>query len=403
VGKVNPQIATVSTPFTFQVPITGGLPPYTVTTSPALPTGLTITSTGLIAGTPTAAPGIYPVTISVTDTLGLSGATTLNLELSSGTLEIAPGSIFVAEPAGVAFTLPLPVVGGVPPYTYALASNPNQALAISSSGVLSGTISLAGSEVVAFSVTDSTGTTVPLAITIPVQPSLTASGIGNSASYNSGSVAPGEIVSIFGSGLGPITGVGAILTGTGAVSTSNSGTQVMFGSYAAPILYASATQVNVVVPFEVIPGPNVSVTVTSNGQTSPPVSVPVTQAVPGIFLIGGTQAAALNDVNGVLTVNGPSNPAPAGGVIVIYATGGGLLSSPGTDGEVPAPPISVLNTTLTIGGQTATVTFAGLADFAGLVQINATLPAGVTGSAVPVVLSMSDTSSSAQAASIAIQ
>jgi hypothetical protein len=182
VGKVNPQIATVSTPFTFQVPITGGLPPYTVTTSPALPTGLTITSTGLIAGTPTAAPGIYPVTISVTDTLGLSGATTLNLELSSGTLEIAPGSIFVAEPAGVAFTLPLPVVGGVPPYTYALASNPNQALAISSSGVLSGTISLAGSEVVAFSVTDSTGTTVPLAITIPVQPSLTASGIGNSAS-----------------------------------------------------------------------------------------------------------------------------------------------------------------------------------------------------------------------------
>jgi uncharacterized protein (TIGR03437 family) len=270
--------------------------------------------------------------------------------------------------------------------------------------VLSGTISLAGSEVVAFSVTDSTGKTVPLAITIPVLPTFIASGIGNAASYNSGSVAPGEIVSIFGSGLGPVTGVGAILTGTGTVSTLNAGTQVLFGSYAAPILYASDTQLNVVVPFEVTPGANVNVTVTSNGQTSPAASVPVTQAVPGIFLIGTTQAAVLNDVNQVLTVNGSSNPAPAGGVIVIYATGGGVLSSPATDGEIPTTLIDLENATLTVGGQLATIDFAGLAlDFAGVLQINATLPSGVTGSAVPIVLSISDTSSSAQTATIAIQ
>jgi uncharacterized protein (TIGR03437 family) len=401
VGKVNPQVATVSTPFTFQVPISGGLPPYTVTTSPALPTGLAITNTGLIAGTPTAAPGIYSVTISVSDTLGLTGATTLSLELSGGAIGLASPA-FPAEQAGVAFSLPLSVTGGVPPYSYALASSPSQALSISSTGILSGTISLAGSQVVAFSVTDSSGTTVPLAITIPVLPTFTASGIGNAASYNSGSVAPGEIVSIFGIGLGPVTGSGAI-TVNGTVSTLNAGTQVTFGTYAAPVLYASATQINVVVPFEVTPGENVPVTVTSNGQTSPAISVPVTQAVPGIFLIGGTQAAALNDVNQVLTVNGVSNPAPAGGVIVIYATGGGILSSPGIDGAIPNPPINIENTTLTVGGQPATVSFAGLADFAGVVQINAILPSGVTGSAVPIVLSISDASSSAETATIAIQ
>jgi uncharacterized protein (TIGR03437 family) len=405
VSKVNPQVATVSTPFTFQVPITGGLPPYTVTSSPALPTGLTITDTGLIAGTPTAAPGIYSITISVTDTLGLTGATNLSLEISGGTLGLGTSSTLPPEQAGVAFNVPLLVTGGVPPYTYALASSPNQTLSISSTGVLSGSFNLAGSQVVAFSVTDSSGKTVPLTVTIPVLPSFTASGIGNAASYNSGSVAPGEIVSIFGSGLGPLTGAGAMLTGTGTVSTLNSGTQVLFGSYAAPILYASATQLNVVVPFEVTAGVNVSVTVTSNEQTSAAASVPVTQAVPGIFLIGGTQAAVLNDVNQVLTVNGPSNPAPAGGVIVIYATGGGILSSPVIDGEIPTTLIDLENATLTVGGQLATIDFAGLAPgFAGVLQINATLPSGIaTGSAIPLVLSIGDASSSAQTATIAIQ
>jgi uncharacterized protein (TIGR03437 family) len=404
VSKLNPQVATVSVPFTFPVPITGGLPPYTVTSSPALPGGLSINSSGVISGTPSAtdAPGIFAFTISVTDNLGYSSATSLSLELSAGTLE--PGSTFAAQQAGVPFSVPLAVTGGVPPYSYVLTPDPNQDLAISSTGVLSGTINLAGSEKVAFSVTDATGTTVPLTITIPVQPFLTASGIGNAASYNSGSVAPGEIVSIFGVGLGPIIGVGATLTDGGTVSTLNSGTQVLFGSYLAPILYASATQLNVVVPFEITPGPNVAVTVTSNGQTSVPVSVPVTQAVPGIFIIGGTQAAVLNDVNQVLTVNGPSNPVPAGGVIVIYATGGGILSAPVTDGELPTTLINVENTTLTVGGQPATIDFAGLAlDFAGVLQINATLPAGITGSAVPIVLSINDTSSSAQTATIAIQ
>jgi uncharacterized protein (TIGR03437 family) len=150
----------------------------------------------------------------------------------------------------------------------------------------------------------------------------------------------------------------------------------------------------------------VNLTINNNGQSSPPVSIPVAQAVPGIFIIGGTgspqQAAVLNQD---LSVNGPGNPAAAGSVIVVYATGGGSLSAPVTDGELPTTLINVANTTLTVGGQPATIDFAGLAPgFAGVLQINATLPNGLAaGSAVPIVLSISGADSSSQSATIAIQ
>jgi endo-1,4-beta-xylanase len=236
-------------------------------------------------------------------------------------------------------------------------------------------------------------------------PALTASGVVNSASYQAGSVAPGEIVAIFGTGVGPDKPAAATLT-NGLVSSTAASTQVLFGEYPAPILYAGSGQVNVVVPFEVTPGQDVNLTINNNGQSSPPVSIPVAQAVPGIFIIGGTgspqQAAVLNQD---LSVNGPGNPAAAGSVIVVYATGGGSLSAPVTDGELPTTLINVANTTLTVGGQPATIDFAGLAPgFAGVLQINATLPNGLAaGSAVPIVLSISGADSSSQSATIAIQ
>jgi uncharacterized protein (TIGR03437 family) len=196
--------------------------------------------------------------------------------------------------------------------------------------------------------------------------------------------------------------VGPALTSSNLISTTGAATQVLFGNVPAPILYAGANQINAVVPFELTPGQNVNVTITNNGSSSPPVAIPVTQAVPGIFLIGATQAAVLNQD---LSINGPSNPAAPGSVVVVYATGGGVLSSPVADGELPTTLINVANTTLTVGGQPATIQFAGLApDFAGVLQINAVLPAGVIpGSAVPIVLSISGTDSSAEVATIAIQ
>jgi endo-1,4-beta-xylanase len=238
------------------------------------------------------------------------------------------------------------------------------------------------------------------ALQTPV-PALTASGVVNAASFQGAAVAPGEIVAIFGTGVGPDKPVGAALTSNGLISTTGAATQVLFGDYAAPVLYAGQNQINVVVPFEVTPGQNVDVTIANNGQSSAPVSIPVVQAVPGIFLIGGQQAAVLNQD---LSVNGPANPASAGSIIVVYATGGGLLSAPVTDGELPTTLIDA-DLKLAVGGQPAAIQFAGLAPgFAGVLQINAVLPSGITpGPAVPIVLSIAGADSSSQEATIAIQ
>ena len=405
VAGLNAQIATIATTYSLQVPISGGLPPYVVTAT-GLPAGFTINATGVISGYTNAMPGIYPVTVSATDTLGLTASMTFNLELSGGALGLSGSATYPPEPAGATISQPLTVTGGVPPYAFTITATPGQSLTINSAGLLTGTFATAGNQVVAFSVTDATGNTQSFTITIPVLPNINTGGIANSASFAAGTVAPGEIVSLFGTGLGPAAPVGPTLTTTGLVSTQAGGTQVMFGDFPAPILYASAGQLNVVVPFEVVAGQSVAVTVTANSLTSLPLTIPVAQALPGIFLIGGTnspqQAAVLNQD---LSVNGPSNPAAAGSVIVIYATGGGVLSAAVTDGELPSTLINVADTTVTVGGQPATIDFAGLAPgYAGVLQINATLPAGLTaGTAVPIVLTIGTADSSQEAATIAIQ
>ena len=85
--------------------------------------------------------------------------------------------------------------------------------------------------------------------------------------------------------------------------------------------------------------------------------------------------------------------ANAGDELLIYAAGFGITNPQETD-AAPATATPLLHTagaaTMTIGGQPALVDFAGLAPgFAGLYQINAAVPAGVHGNALPVGLSVS--------------
>ena len=87
----------------------------------------------------------------------------------------------------------------------------------------------------------------------------------------------------------------------------------------------------------------------------------------------------------------PSEPARSGGAISIYCTGLGATDPTVPSGQpAPAGPPATVRTPVTvlIGGQSAAVSFAGLAPgFVGLYQVNAEVPAGVTpGGAVPVVL-----------------
>ena len=224
----------------------------------------------------------------------------------------------------------------------------------------------------------------------PTSPAFSVAAVVNGASGLVGPIAPGEIVTIYGAGLGPATGVSNTPV-NGVYGTQVGGTSVYFDGVNAPILYASATQVSAIVPYEEQPFNTAGITVVANGQTAQTVSVPVLYTAPGLFTLnasGSGQAAAINYPPGV---NGSSNPVPVGGFISLYATGEGQTNPNGVDGKLASstPPTPQQSVIATVGGIPAVVTYAGGApgEVAGVMQVNLQIPPGVTpGSAVPVTI-----------------
>jgi uncharacterized protein (TIGR03437 family) len=231
--------------------------------------------------------------------------------------------------------------------------------------------------------------------------------VTNAASYAAGTVSPGMIVAIFGTGMGPQTGVGASAPPTGMpFATSLGGTQVSFDGTAAPLLYSSDGQVNAVVPFEV--GSNGSTTtsmvVTYNGTASTATTLNVVSASPGIFTANGqgTGPAAVLNEDG--SSNSASNPAPAGTTVSLFGTGGGQTIPPSTDGELtPAAGMMALTVTATVGGQPATVQYSGPAPelIAGVMQVNVVIPAGTPSGPANVVITVGTAQS--QTVTVAVQ
>jgi len=200
--------------------------------------------------------------------------------------------------------------------------------------------------------------------------------------FPTGAVAPGEIVTIFGTGFGS------------APAT------VTFGISPAPVLYSSNCQINAVVSFGVNPGIDTLLTVQSNGSIGPtlgPIKLPVVVAAPGIFTAnasGSGQAAILNQDS---TVNSASNPAPRGSIVSVFLTGTGALSPSIADGSlgplVPPFPVTVAGVSANIGGVNARVTFAGQAPglIAGAAQVNIQIPQNASvGSAIATTIYVGD-------------
>jgi uncharacterized protein (TIGR03437 family) len=295
--------------------------------------------------------------------------------------------MFALEEARVA----LVAEGGTAPYRWVLTNGTLPGgITLSPEGVLAGTPITAGSAAVTLRLTDAGGRSadVPVAISVGVsRPVLSQNGIVNGASF------AGEIVTLFGSRMGPGNLAPFLLDSSGRVPTALAGTRVFFAGQAAPLLYVSAGQIGAIVPYGLGAQPNVDVVVESAGVRSEPVRVPIAAAAPGLFTIdasGKGQAAALNQDG---TVNGRSAPVRAGDVIVFFGTGEGQTLPAGVDGTLtgaePARP--VLPVKVTIGGKEGTVLYAGGAPglVAGLVQVNVRVPADVVaGDAVPVVMSV---------------
>jgi uncharacterized protein (TIGR03437 family) len=204
--------------------------------------------------------------------------------------------------------------------------------------------------------------------------------IQNAASFADGAVAPGEVVTLRGKGIGPQTGVNAQV-GANGFPTELAGVQVFFGNEAAPLLYVQSEQINAVAPWDTgsgSPDPGIPVQVNYNGASISG-SVLLNQAAPGIFLANdSTQLAAVTNADG--TPNSPTNPAKRGSVVTFYGTGGGAMNPPGVDGGIwPASPLAqftLMPVSVQINYVDAVVTYAGSApgSISGVFQINVQVP-----------------------------
>ncbi|MDE3196630.1 MAG: hypothetical protein KGN84_09820, partial [Acidobacteriota bacterium] len=226
-------------------------------------------------------------------------------------------------------------------------------------------------------------------------PSVT--GIVNAASYSGGLVAPGELIAIFGQNLGPSGIQMGSFTNSGTATTQLYGTQVTFNGIPAPLVYTSPGAVAAIVPFEIAGSATATVSASYNGAAASIQTVTVVDALPGLFSADATGSGQGAILNQDYTVNSPANPAAAGSIAVLYATGGGQTNPPSTSGAITTSAMPLVDdVSATVNGQPATVLYAGNAggEVAGVVQINLRLPAGVTGTA-PVVLKVGEHTSQA--------
>jgi uncharacterized protein (TIGR03437 family) len=247
----------------------------------------------------------------------------------------------------------------------------------------------------------------PIVVTLIIKsaPLPTVQSVTSAASYASGTVAPGEIVTIFGANIGPKS---LTLPPNGTVPTIVSTTSVTFDGIPAPIYYASSTQTSVQVPYGIAQGQTV-MRVTYNTAASVATTLKSQLALPGLFTAnssGTGQAAALN---GNLSFNSAANPATRGQALVLYGTGEGQTSPPSVEGvKVPTVlplPQTPLSVTVTVGGLSAIVQYAGETPglLSGLFQINVVVPNGApVGPAVPVQVTVNGQPSQANV-TVAIQ
>lgn len=193
-------------------------------------------------------------------------------------------------------------------------------------------------------------------------PTFVASGVVNTASGATGPVAPGELASIFGTNLSD-TNVTTCQSSGGVSPTSCAGVSVRVNGEAAPLFLVTDGQISLQVPVD-LTGTSATLQVTrvSAGQTlqSAIVTLPDAPTAPGLFTIGNGIGAFLDSSSNVIST---SNPARPGDIVSVYGSGFGVTKPVVNSGNpAPASPPSYLVATakLTLAGQDAQVSFAGL-------------------------------------------
>jgi large repetitive protein len=163
-----PPAGQVGVAYTSTLTAAGGTAPYTWSVNAgSLPPGITLTSAGVLAGTPTTA-GSYPFTVNVIDQNNGIATASITLVVGAG-LSLT----FTAPPAGqvgVAYTDTLTAAGGTTPYAWSVSAGslPPGLTLTASTGVVAGTPTTAGTFTFAVKVTDATSQTATKAATITI-------------------------------------------------------------------------------------------------------------------------------------------------------------------------------------------------------------------------------------------
>lgn len=215
-----------------------------------------------------------------------------------------------------------------------------------------------------------------------VAPVYTAASIVNAADNQSGALAANTIGTIYGANLAYDTAALTLNDIRGGVLPTILGaseTQVFINNYAADLYYVSPGQINFLVP------PNLTaqaaiVQVTIDGLAGPAISLTLGLAAPALFQLDSRNAVATEVDGSVLT---PASPAKPGDIVMLYATGLGVVTPPVIYGQLPtaaAPLANPASLSLLLDGtavDASAIQYAGIAPgFAGLYQINLALPAG---------------------------
>ncbi len=227
----------------------------------------------------------------------------------------------------------------------------------------------------------------------PARPAIAPGGIVNAVSYAGGSIAPGELISIFGSNLG--TGFEAATAINNALPLTLGDTRVFVGGLQVAIAAVTANQVNVFVPDGLEPGTSVNVVVQVDTAASAPVTVPVTATAFGLAAAdaSGTGQGAILNQDG--SINSAGNPAAPGTIVSMFGSGAGALTPSLYGGALvistpyPAPTARIA---VSIGGRPAEAIYAGSAPLEayGVIQINARIPEGVAAGPQSVAVTVGD-------------
>ena len=224
---------------------------------------------------------------------------------------------------------------------------------------------------------------------------ISTGGIVNAATSSASPVAPGSLVSIYGSNLG-----GAVASASATpLPTSLNGVSVTVNGATVPLVYVSPGQINFQLPFEAATG-TASATVNGGCGASAPVTFPVASAAPYLFLGPTGDAVVQNQDN---SFNTADNPAPKGTIVTVYLTGVGPLDKQVATGAATPPDFfnARLPSKALIGGFDTSVKFLGMTPgFVGLAQANLEIP-NLSPGKYPIVITVNGIDSNA--ASVYVQ